>query len=80
MSFETQDYPDVVAACGAMAVTSAIADLCTRAACRIRDPASARRWLPLNPAGQVDSLVRYCSNLGVRAIQLDCSKDPLDCL
>jgi serine/threonine protein kinase len=80
--FKARDYAGVVAACGSVVVTSAIADLCTRAACRTHDMADARVWLLINPPGQIGRLVEYCSDLGntpIRAPALDCSKDPLDC-
>ena len=80
--FEASDYAGVVTACESMVMTSAIADLCTRAACRTHDAANARLWLPINQAGQIGRLVNYCRELGntaIRAPALDCSKDPLDC-
>jgi len=81
-AFEAKNYPGAVVACSAMPVTSASAELCTRAACQAHDIANAQLWLALNSAPQIGRLVSYCHDLGMRVIQgpaLDCAKDPLDC-
>ena len=80
-AFEAGDYAGVVAVCGALTVTSAIAEHCTRAACQTHSVANARRWLPLNAGTQLQKIADDCEALGNPAIRpvLDCSKDRLDC-
>jgi serine/threonine protein kinase len=73
------DYRAVLSACSTALVSAEIAKLCLRAACNVRDPFEARRWLPF--AADAERERAYCKarGIGPGASTLDCRHDPLDC-
>jgi hypothetical protein len=68
--FESTDYAGVVRACTKTTVTTAIAGVCTLAACYVRDAPRAQRWLFAAPAKVREKLVARCKELGNTALKV----------